>query len=80
MSLKKNDIDLMILIVAFRRYTRMRETDNIKKMIKNHFAFAVATQSLIFSAIFNDKKQEELNQSNNQSRKKKTCLCDLMHQ
>jgi hypothetical protein len=70
----------MTLIVTFRRYIRMREINNIKKMIKNHFAFAVAIQSAVFSVIFNDKKQEQSSQSNNQSRKKKTCLCNLMHQ
>jgi hypothetical protein len=76
MSLKKNDTDLMTLIVTFRRYTRMRETDNIKKMIKNHSVFTFASQSSAFSAIFNDQQSD---QSDKKPRKKKTCLCDIMH-
>jgi hypothetical protein len=72
MHIDDDKTNLFDLIEKFRRYIRMSQTTNVRKVIENHFAFS-AQESSVFSAqrsTFNDRSV---------SSQQRECLCDLFH-
>jgi hypothetical protein len=79
MHIDDDKTNLFDLIEKFRRYIRMSQTTNVRKVTENHFAFSAQGPS-VFSAqrpTFNDQAADQsVSRSTSQQRR---CLCGLFH-